>query len=71
MPRVRRVLIAVEAVVAVIVVVLVDVGISGYVLFTNARGDELQHADAIIVLSGEHDGPDPSSYPTPTGPTTR
>jgi uncharacterized SAM-binding protein YcdF (DUF218 family) len=56
MPRARRFLIAVEAVLAVVVVLLVDVGISGYLMFTTARVDELQHADAIIVLSGEHDG---------------
>jgi uncharacterized SAM-binding protein YcdF (DUF218 family) len=56
MPRARRFLIAVEAVVAVVAVLLVDMGISGYLMFTNARVDELQHADAIIVLSGQHDG---------------
>jgi uncharacterized SAM-binding protein YcdF (DUF218 family) len=56
MPRARGFLIAVEAVVAVVAVLLVDMGISGYLMFTNARVDELQHADAVIVLGGEHDG---------------
>lgn len=40
----------------IVAVVLVDIGISGYFVFTNARVDQLQHADAIIVLGGEHDG---------------
>jgi hypothetical protein len=56
MSRARRFLIAVEAVVAVVAVLLVDMRISGYLMFTNASVDELQHADAIIVLSGQHDG---------------
>jgi uncharacterized SAM-binding protein YcdF (DUF218 family) len=47
---------AVEAIIAVIAIFLVDVGISGYLLFTNARVDPMEHADAIIVLGGEHDG---------------
>jgi uncharacterized SAM-binding protein YcdF (DUF218 family) len=55
-PRRRRFLVAVEAVVVVIAICLVDMGISGYLLFTNAPVDELQHADAIIVLGGDHDG---------------
>lgn len=45
-----------QALVVVVVVLLVDVGISGYVLFVNARADELQRVDAILVLGGEHDG---------------
>jgi uncharacterized SAM-binding protein YcdF (DUF218 family) len=56
MPRVRQILVAVEAVVAVVAICLVDMGISGYVLFTNATVDEVQHADAIMVLGGDHDG---------------
>ncbi|HEV7419367.1 MAG TPA: YdcF family protein [Mycobacterium sp.] len=56
MPRGRRFLVAVEAVVVVMVICLVDMGISGYLLFTNAGVDEVQHADAIIVLGGDHDG---------------
>jgi uncharacterized SAM-binding protein YcdF (DUF218 family) len=55
-PRRRRFLVAVEAVVVVIAICLVDMGIGGYLLFTNGAADELQHADAIIVLGGEHDG---------------
>jgi len=37
-------------------ILLVDIGISGYLVFTNAPIDSLQKADAIIVLGGEHDG---------------
>jgi uncharacterized SAM-binding protein YcdF (DUF218 family) len=54
-PR-TRCLAAVEALLVVGVVLLVDIGISGYVLFANARVDELQRVDAIVVLGGEHDG---------------
>ncbi|MUL46808.1 YdcF family protein [Mycobacterium sp. CBMA293] len=47
----------IRRVIAVIaIVVLVDVGVAGAVLFTNAKSDQLQHADAIVVLAGEHDG---------------
>ena len=42
--------------VVVAVLVLVGLGISGYMVFTNAKVDELQHADAITVLGGDHDG---------------
>ena len=52
----RRILTAVEAIVAVMVIFVVDMTISGYVLFTNAGVEPLQRADAIIVLGGEHDG---------------
>ena len=45
-----------ESIAAVLVIVLVDVGIAGILLFTNAKDDELQRADAIVVLAGEHDG---------------
>ena len=40
----------------VVVVLLAAVGISGRFLFTEAPDDELQHADAVVVLGGEHDG---------------
>ena len=52
----RRCLTAVEALVVVLVVLLVDVGVSGQLVFANARVDELQRSDAIVVLGGEHDG---------------
>ncbi|SEH90997.1 Uncharacterized SAM-binding protein YcdF, DUF218 family [Mycolicibacterium rutilum] len=48
--------IAFEAVAVVVVIVLIDLTVAGFVLFTNAAGDELQKADAILVLAGEHDG---------------
>lgn len=48
--------ISLEVFAAVVIIVLVDVMISGYVLFNNARIDELARADAIVVLGGEHDG---------------
>lgn len=52
----RRILTAVEAIVAVLLIFVVDMAISGYLLFTNAAVDTLERADAIIVLGGEHDG---------------
>ena len=52
----RRNLIAVEAIVAVLLIFVVDMTISGYLLFTKAGVDTLQRADAIIVLGGAHDG---------------
>jgi uncharacterized SAM-binding protein YcdF (DUF218 family) len=56
MPASKRILAVFEAVVLIVVILLVDMGISGYLMFTNARVDPLEHADAIIVLGGEHDG---------------
>jgi uncharacterized SAM-binding protein YcdF (DUF218 family) len=56
MSRGRRFLVAAEAVVVVVVICLLGMGASGYMLFTNAKADEVQHADAIIVLGGDHDG---------------
>ena len=56
MRRGKRVLTAVEAFVAVLAVLLIDLGISGYLVFTNATVDPLQKVDAIAVLGGEHDG---------------
>jgi uncharacterized SAM-binding protein YcdF (DUF218 family) len=56
MRRADIVRVTIEAIAAVIIVVLVDVTISGYLLFTNSKVDELEHADAIVVLGGEHDG---------------
>jgi uncharacterized SAM-binding protein YcdF (DUF218 family) len=47
---------AVSVVVAATIVVLAAVGVSGYFLFTTAPDDALQHADAVVVLGGEHDG---------------
>lgn len=47
---------------AVLVVVSVPLGFVllistiGFVLFTNAKDDPLQAADAVVVLGGEHDG---------------
>jgi len=56
MRRADVVRVAIEALAAVVIIVLVDVTISGYVLFNNSRVDDLAHADAIVVLGGEHDG---------------
>jgi uncharacterized SAM-binding protein YcdF (DUF218 family) len=56
MSRGRRLLVAFEAVVVVVAICLLAMGAGGYVLFTNAKVDEIQRADAIIVLGGEHDG---------------
>lgn len=52
----RRLLAAVEAIALVMAIILVDMGLSGYFVFANAKVDQLEHADAIIVLGGEHDG---------------
>lgn len=56
MPRFRRMVALLEAAVVVVAITLVDMGLSGYLVFTNAKTDRLQHADAIIVLGGDHDG---------------
>jgi uncharacterized SAM-binding protein YcdF (DUF218 family) len=40
----------------VVVTALGLMGTSGYILFTDAHVDQLQRADAVIVLGGEHDG---------------
>lgn len=56
MPAGRRILAVLEAIALVVVVILIDMGISGYFVFANAKIDQLQRADAIIVLGGEHDG---------------
>jgi uncharacterized SAM-binding protein YcdF (DUF218 family) len=42
--------------VLVVTTLLGLMGTSGYILFTDARSDQLQRADAVIVLAGEHDG---------------
>lgn len=47
---------AVLVVAAILVALTVLMGISGITLFTNAKADQLQKADAIVVLGGEHDG---------------
>ncbi|MDX1888565.1 YdcF family protein [Mycolicibacterium sp. 050158] len=39
-----------------LVVVAIDMGVSGFLVFRNAKVDQLERADAIIVLGGEHDG---------------
>ena len=46
----------IEAIVAVLVIFVVDMTISGHFLFADAGVDPLEKADAIIVLGGEHDG---------------
>jgi uncharacterized SAM-binding protein YcdF (DUF218 family) len=56
MPTSKRILAVFEAVALIVAILLVDMGISGYLTFTNAKVDPLEHADAIIVLGGEHDG---------------
>ena len=56
MPASRRLLAALEAFVLAVVIILVDMGISGHFVFANATVDQLERADAIIVLGGEHDG---------------
>jgi uncharacterized SAM-binding protein YcdF (DUF218 family) len=45
-----------QVVIATLAIVLVDMWISGYVLFGHAANDPLAKADAIVVLGGEHDG---------------
>jgi uncharacterized SAM-binding protein YcdF (DUF218 family) len=52
----RRWLTAAQASILVVVVVAVDVAVSGFLVFANARVDDLRQADAIVVLGGEHDG---------------
>ena len=52
----RRWLTAAQASILVVVVIAVDVAVSGFLVFANARTDDLRQADAIIVLGGEHDG---------------
>jgi DUF218 domain len=46
-----------QAFATIAVVVLVDTYIAGIAVFSNAKADELERADAVVVLSGnEHDG---------------
>jgi uncharacterized SAM-binding protein YcdF (DUF218 family) len=47
---------AIGVVCAAALVLLLLVGASGVILFTNAKTDPLQRADAVVVLGGEHDG---------------
>ncbi len=72
--------------VLVVLVLLASYLIVGHQLFDRDHGDQLRHADAIVVLGGEHDGreqygidlarqatPTPSCCPTRTtaaGPIT-
>ncbi|MFG1930521.1 YdcF family protein [Mycobacterium sp. NPDC048908] len=41
---------------AIVVALAVLMGVSGMAVFTNAKVDQLQRADAVVVLGGEHDG---------------
>ncbi|MDT5015009.1 MAG: hypothetical protein QOD39_1169 [Mycobacterium sp.] len=41
---------------AILFTLAVLMGITGVALFTNAKVDPLQRADAVVVLGGEHDG---------------
>ena len=50
----RRV--AVPSSLAALVVLLFLNGATGTLLFARAKADPLKHADAIVVLGGEHDG---------------
>lgn len=52
---IRRNLLAVPAIALPVLLVSV-VGFGGYFTFTKARVDQVERADAIIVLGGEHDG---------------
>ena len=56
MPRFELGKLVRRVIVVVTVVVLVDVGLAGAMLFAGAKSDQLQRADAIVVLAGEHDG---------------
>src|SRR5690349_20036832 len=47
---------AVVVAAAILVALTVMMEISGVTLFTNARIDPLEKADAVVVLGGEHDG---------------
>jgi uncharacterized SAM-binding protein YcdF (DUF218 family) len=47
---------AVVIVAAVLFALAVLMGVCGVGLFTNAKVDPLQRADAVVVLGGEHDG---------------
>jgi uncharacterized SAM-binding protein YcdF (DUF218 family) len=47
---------ALLVVVSVLLGLALLIGISGFTVFTNARVDPLQSADAVVVLGGEHDG---------------
>jgi uncharacterized SAM-binding protein YcdF (DUF218 family) len=47
---------AAVVVAALVVALLVLMSISGIALFTNAKVDPLEKADAVVVLGGEHDG---------------
>lgn len=41
---------------AALAVILLVIGVTGLIVFTNATEDPLRRADAVIVLGGEHDG---------------
>ncbi|WP_210085602.1 YdcF family protein [Mycobacterium sp. OAE908] len=47
---------AVVVAAALLVALTVVMAVSGVTLFTNAKTDPLQKADAVVVLGGEHDG---------------
>jgi uncharacterized SAM-binding protein YcdF (DUF218 family) len=50
---VRRAAVVVAAIVVALTVLM---GITGMTVFTNAKVDPLEKADAVVVLGGEHDG---------------
>ena len=56
MSTARRVATALEAIALVVVILLVNMWISGYFVFQRVENDPLRRADAIVVLGGEHDG---------------
>lgn len=53
---VSRPLAAFAVIVAVLVALLLALSVGGYLIFTRATADQIQPADAIVVLGGEHDG---------------
>ena len=52
----RRLWRAARVVGTVVLALLVLTGTTGWMTFTTAHTDPLQHADAVVVLAGEHDG---------------
>jgi uncharacterized SAM-binding protein YcdF (DUF218 family) len=45
-----------QVVMVTMLIALLDIWVSGYILFRKASDDPLAKADAIVVLGGEHDG---------------
>ena len=54
--RQRRWDVGLQRAAIVILVLAIAAGAAGWALFTRAGQDPLTHADAIVVLGGEHDG---------------